>query len=103
MGFAYVQVKASTAMHLNLLLCEPTGSAGWINILADLAGVDAVDRIFDAATFRVPYLWLDDESCLEQMWEAAQADGGRIWFDELGKLRFENAGHWLTAPHTTRP
>jgi len=94
-GFAYLQHKASTALYTNIRVDQ------WIDILADLAGISAGDRVFDVSHFRIPYAWLDDESILEDMWAAAQADGGRIYFDHSGRLRFESVTHWLTGPHTT--
>jgi len=93
MGFAYLQDKASTAMFTNIRVDE------WIQHLATLAGISSVN--LETSLFRLPYAWLDDESILEEIWRAAQADGGRAYFDQLGILRFENAAHWLTSPHDT--
>ncbi|MCD6289643.1 MAG: hypothetical protein J7M34_04000 [Anaerolineae bacterium] len=93
MGFAYLQNKASTAMYTDVRVDE------WIQQLATLAGIGSVS--LDTSLFRLPYAWLDDESILEEIWRAAQADGGRAYFDQLGVLRFENAAHWLTSPHDT--
>ncbi len=92
MGFAYLQDRASTAMYTNIRVDQ------WIAQLATLAGI--ANTALDTSLFRIPYAWLDDESILEEIWAAAAADGGRAYFDQLGTLRFENAAHWLTSPHT---
>lgn len=63
-----------------------------------LAGASAT---VDAGVFRVPYAWLDDESVLEELWNLASACGGRFYADPDGALRYEDATHWLKAPHTT--
>ena len=53
------------------------------------------------AIYRIPYVWLDDEALITEIWDTAAADGGRAYFDQLGKLIFENVLHWVQAPHAT--
>lgn len=57
--------------------------------------------VLDKSFFRIPFAWLDDEPILEEMYAAAAAEGGRIYFDHSGVLRFERLGHWLQSPHTS--
>ncbi len=66
---------------------------------AALLGIPDGERVLDVSSFQIPYSWLDDESGLEEMWEVAQAEGGRCYFDGLGKLHFESVSHWVS--HTT--
>jgi len=42
-----------------------------------------------------PFLWADGEDIQTEMVDIAQADCGRVWFDQLGYLRYENYTHWL--------
>lgn len=40
-----------------------------------------------------PYLWADEESVWQEMQEVAKAEGGRVFFDNAGVLRFHNYLH----------
>ena len=51
--------------------------------------------------FIIPWAWLDDESPITDIWQLAAAAGGRFYCDPDGLFRYENAAHWLYAPHTT--
>ena len=88
MGFRYAQERNSTIVYRNQL------TSVWIGILADAAGIDSDERSLDTGIYTIPYAWLDDESLVDEIWQTAQADGGRAYFDQLGLLRFENAVHW---------
>lgn len=88
MGYAYVQCKRSSPMLSGLRADEV------LAYYADLASILSVDRVLMVASERIPFAWLDDESVLEEMWQVAQAVGGRCYFDQLGCLRFETATAW---------
>jgi hypothetical protein len=93
LGFLYVQERASTVVY------EDQRVDQWISTLATLVGITAVS--IDASPYTIPYAWLDEESVLSEMWSAGQADGGRLYFDVGGTLRFEQAAHWASGPHGT--
>ena len=88
MGYKYLQHKASSLAQSDLR------ADAAIAYYADLAGIPEANRILDTASHHIPYSWLDDESLLEEIWEIARAVGGSCYFDQLGKLRFENQIHW---------
>ena len=91
-GFSYLQARASTAIYENQRVDQ------WLATLATLAGI--ASTLFDTGLHRISYCWLDDESILEDMREAAAAAGGRLYFDHSGTLRYEEPTHWLSSPHT---
>ncbi len=43
----------------------------------------------------LPVCWADDEPVWGEMVQVAEAEAGRVWFDALGNLRFENYTHLL--------
>lgn len=92
-GFSYLQARASTAIYQDRRVDQ------WLSTLATLAGISSTS--FDTGLHRIGYCWLDDESILEDMREAAAAAGGRLYFDHSGTLRYEEPTHWLSSPHTT--
>ena len=55
----------------------------------------------DPGLFIIPWAWLDDESPITDIWQLAAAAGGRFYCDPDGLFRYENAAHWLYAPHAT--
>jgi hypothetical protein len=55
----------------------------------------------DRGRFIIPFYWLDDESPIEEIWQLAQACGGRFYADNDGTFRYEALDHWLHSPHTT--
>lgn len=71
--------------------------ASW---LTGAALSEGSDYVLDEGLFVVPWAWLDDESPIEEIWTLAAACGGRFYADPDGILRYENAAHWLYAPHT---
>lgn len=88
LGAELVQNKASCPVQ------EGLSADALIAYYAGLAGIVAGDMQLDPAVEIIPHAWLDDESLLEEMWEVARAVGGQCYFDQLGKLRFENSTHW---------
>jgi len=61
-----------------------------------LAGVSLTG---DKGMRMISYGWLDDEPIWEEMRRIAEAEGGRVYFDPTGNLRFENAAHLFTSDH----
>lgn len=90
-----IQRKATTFVYANLRTDE------WLAVLCGLVGIASGDRIFDTGTQIIPYAWLDDESPWTEMVDAVAAEGGYLYFDWAGKLRFEAGAHWASyAAHT---
>lgn len=109
-GMPYIQHKISTVIHEGLRADE------WIAELAYQAGISTVRLVEDAAVAEkdqsgtivldpgiapIAYAWCDDEGIVSEMMKTARADCGRLYWDQLGRLRFENAIHWATAVHQT--
>jgi hypothetical protein len=92
-GYTWLQDKRSSTISTDQRADE------WIASLATLAGIAGGDQVLDAGIGTIPYCWMDDESLVDEIWQAAQADGGVAYFDQLGKLHFENSVHWLIAEH----
>ena len=90
-GNKYVQTKISTPLRKDYRLDE------WIAEVADKAGIAEGERSLEPSIYTVPWAWADDESAVEEMWKAAQADGGRLYWDHHGVMRFENLLHWAGA------
>lgn len=65
------------------------------------AGVTSGDIVIDPGLFIVPWVWLDDESMIEEIWKLAGACGGRFYCNPNGKFIYENATHWLTNSNST--
>ena len=87
-GFKYLQDKISTLVQRDLR------ADAALTYLADQVSIPESLRVFDVASARIPFTWLDDESVLTEMWEIARSVGGRCFFDQLGRLHFETAAHW---------
>lgn len=86
--------------------------AAWLEGAGLMDGADFVSQAYHAANpgtpatldpglWRMGWAWLDDESPLEEIWLLAAACGGRFYCDPTGVFRYENAAHWLIAPHLT--
>jgi len=90
-GWLYLQQKVSTVAAYDVAV------DAWIGQVCALghAGVIATGAM-DAGIYPLPFAWLDDESLVDEIWQAAEADCGLAYFDQLGRLRFENALHWLS-------
>lgn len=48
-------------------------------------------RAFDTGTIVLPWIWLDDESVLEEFWKIAASCGGVVYTDVNGTLIYKNA------------
>lgn len=71
-------------------------------IAALLAAGGIGGAVLDAGMSVIPWAWLDDENLWSELQQLAQADGGVLYFDELGTCRYERATHWLEGTdHTT--
>jgi hypothetical protein len=89
-GWKYLQNRLSSVLYQDQFADE------WITYVAQtLAGIDAGDMDLDGGIYQISWLWLDDESAVEEIWEAAAADGGLAYFDELGKLCYRNPMAWV--------
>ena len=86
-GWLYLQDKQSAIVSYDKLPNE------WITTLATAGGITLTT--LDVGIYRIPYCWLDDESLVEEIWQAAEADGGLAYFDERGYLHYENPLHWV--------
>ncbi len=71
------------------------------HIAGILADVSAASYYYDRGTYPLNWVWLDDESVLDEIWTIATACGGRFYADPDGYYRFEDATHWLKSPHQT--
>jgi hypothetical protein len=84
-GFQFLQKKASTPVYTLQRVDE------WIEKLAEEAGITAYE--LDTSSQVIPYVWLDDENPLEEMQAVAEAEGGLVFFDSEGTLRFWGPAH----------
>jgi hypothetical protein len=87
--------------------------AAWLEDAGFVDGVDFVSQSYAAANgvsatldrdiLAVPWVWVDDASVLEAIWQLAAACGGSFYADHTaeGRFRYENAAHWLRNPHDT--
>lgn len=96
----YLTRKASTGRSTFLALHNLT-EADAINQWLSDAGVAGGDIVTDDGLIAIPWMWLDDESIIEDIWALAACAGGRFYVDPDGQYRYENAQHWLFSPHTT--
>lgn len=92
-GYRFLQDKRSS------LITQDVLPSTYIAAVAATVGITSTS--IDTGLFRIPFCWMDDESITDEIWQVAQADGGIAYFDQLGKLRFENALHWTSSAHTT--
>jgi len=81
--------------------------AKWLTDAGMTDGVEFTSQAFggtptlDPGLWVIPWAWLDDESPITDIWQLAAAAGGRFYADPDGVFRYENAAHWLYAPHPT--
>ena len=88
-GQKWMQTRVSTPLYKDLRLDQ------WMTVLADAAGIPADKRAIATSIYTAPWTWADDESATEELWDAGQADGGRVYWDQLGVTRFETLLHWV--------
>lgn len=93
--------RSTTQADFKARVDAPLTEAGLIQEYLDDLGVDPAGYALDPGLFSIQWAWLDDESPLEDIWQLAAAAGGRFYADHEGVLRYENAAHWLNAPHLT--
>jgi len=89
MASAYEQAKASTVLHENVR------TDLWISEMCSALGITNYD--LDRGLAVIPFAWLDDDYPLAEARAAAIAEGGVVFFDSDGQLRFWNATHWCNA------
>lgn len=78
--------------------------AGWneaqsIEYLLNYGG--AAPTVIDSGLVVVPWVYLDEESVIEEVWAVAAAALGRFYCNANGEFVYENNFRWLTAPYTT--
>lgn len=95
----YLTRKASTGRGTFLALQNLTEADAITQWLSN-AGVAGGDLAIDDGLVTIPWVWLDDESIIEDVWALAACAGGRFYVDPDGTFRYENAQHWLFSPHT---
>jgi hypothetical protein len=82
-GWVYLQAKRSTPVYADY---RPDT---WIRVLAGMSGI-SLDDVFDPGIYSIPFCWMDDESIVEEIWQAAEADCGLTYFNSKGFLCFLN-------------
>lgn len=87
-GFRYLQDKQITSVYSDKLPDE------WIRIAGALGGIADELMSLDVGIYQIPWTWLDDESLVDDIWEAAGADGGLAWFNQNGLLIYKNPLAW---------
>jgi hypothetical protein len=90
----YANQKAYTALQINKRADE------YITLLASLLVPAPPSIICDYGLEVYPYLWADGESPWQDMTDVAAAEGGRVFLDKDGNLRFHN---YLHLAQTTSP
>ena len=98
----YLQSKATTTLsdfqgYYNAGYSESDIIDEWLTNL----GVAGGDIVLDPGRMVIPFLWLDDESPIEEIWKLAAACGGRFYADPAGDFVYESATHWLTSANST--
>lgn len=91
-GVELVDKRHSTAMHTQRRADE------WIGLALNQSGLT---HSLDRGTFVLPYTWMDDETLWQEIQDAAQADGGWFFVDELGVATFKAATWWATDSDST--
>lgn len=66
-----------------------------IAALIDRDAPDAGDRAFDNGLDLLPYAWCEGDRLWAEMGMVAESQGGRIWYDHAGVLRFQDATHFI--------
>lgn len=79
--------KISTSLYCGLR----TGD--YVKEVLSLAGVPASQIRADPGYVQLPYAWMDDESVWQELGLVAEAEGGRVYVDPQGVIRFEDAAH----------
>lgn len=84
----------------------PMTPSQWINWLCDgyMAGsVPENKRLLDPSYTKTPYVWMDDETPLEEMQESATSEGGIFWFDSQSRIVYRNHAFWVNPSYYTAP
>jgi len=55
----------------------------------------------DAGRFSIDFAWMQGETAWEEIKAVAEADGGRVYFDHSGVLRYEDMSHVLLGAHAS--
>jgi hypothetical protein len=88
------QRRASTQILSNKRVDE------WLETLANAANMTLTRHGYGLLT--IPFVWLEDESILEQMIKAAQAEGAIVYVGTDGNVHYVSPLFWATDPtHST--
>ncbi|HNU04157.1 MAG TPA: hypothetical protein PKL67_08380 [Anaerolineae bacterium] len=88
-GYTYQQNRISLPVSEDVLPDE------WIETAALAGGIAAGLMVLDRGILPILYAWMDEETVVEEIWLAAEADGGLALFDQRGRLLYWNALHWV--------
>jgi len=92
-------MAAALSKHATTLQQNQT-AAEYLATIAALMDRDppgAGEYSYDTGYVLLPYAWLEDEPIWKEMGLVAESQGGRIWFDHAGVLRFEDGTHFVRA------
>ena len=86
----YLQRKfSSTRASLRALHNSGANEVDWINYLLDSIS-SPLTRTFDPGFVNIPWLWVDDESVLDEVWGVCAAAGGVFYVSRMGALVYNN-------------
>jgi hypothetical protein len=91
-GWVYMQNRLDRSVERDQLANE------WIETVATAAGIAAGEMALDVGVFPIPFVWMDKEGAVDEIWTTAEADGGLALIDQTGKLRYWNPLHWIGSP-----
>lgn len=89
---AMVRGRYATGIQENVLASEYLAT---LAALVDRDPPGLAYRSFDSGLCLMPFAWLEDEDLWREMGMVAEAQGGRIWWDHAGVLRFEDGSHFV--------
>jgi hypothetical protein len=86
-------VKALTTTSTGARMYTNIRSDVMLRHLAGMGGLASDDYLFDTGKNTIPFFWIQEGSVWFYMAQVAEAEGGRIFFDENGVLNFWNRDH----------
>lgn len=88
-GWIYMQNRLSLPVSRDQLPHQ------WIGTVADEAGIAAGEMSLEVGVLPIPFVWMDKEGAVDEIWTTAEADGGMALFDQRGILRYWNPLHFI--------
>jgi hypothetical protein len=89
---AAVASRYATTLQSNVM---PKAYVETIAALIDRDPPGSAWRVIDNGLCLLPYAWLDDEEVWKEMGMVAESQGGQIWYDHGGVLRFQDGSHFI--------